>query len=80
MCWGIGFPSHKQVKNHMENINDLSQSTRERIETLKVKSPLAEEELYFLRARIDYLTDEEKEKLFPVEEPKEDKKAVKRKK
>jgi hypothetical protein len=63
----------------MENINDLSTATRERIEMLRVKSPLAEEELAFLRARISYLTDEEKEKLFPVEETKEVKKRGKKK-
>lgn len=62
----------------MEDITLLSQATRERIEMLKVKSPLAEEELAFLMARRDYLTDEEKEKLFLVEKPV--KKVVRKKK
>lgn len=52
----------------MENIQELPQSVRERIETLKEKSPLADEELAFLMARRDYLTEEEKEKLLPKQE------------
>lgn len=52
----------------MENIQDLPKPVRERIEMLKEKTPLGEEELAFLKARSDYLTDEEKEKLFPKEE------------
>lgn len=64
----------------MENILDLPKPTQERLEELKAKDLLVEEELAFLRARIDYLTDEEKEKLFPVEKPKEVKKVVRKKK
>ncbi len=64
----------------MENILDLPKPVQERIEELKAKSPLAEEELAFLMARRDYLTDEEKEKLFPKEELKEVKKVVRKKK
>lgn len=64
----------------MLDIQDLPKPARERIEELKAKSPLAEEELAFLMARRDYLTDEEKEKLFPVEEPKEVKKVIRKKK
>lgn len=55
----------------MENIQDLPQPVRERIEMLKEKATqvlLSEEELAFLMARRDYLTEEEKEKLFPKEE------------
>lgn len=80
MCWAIGSPSHKQVKNLMENIQDLPKPVRERIEELKEKSILAEEERAFLMARRDYLTEEEKERLFPVEEPKEAKKVVRKRK
>lgn len=64
----------------MENIQDLPKPVRERIEELKEKSILAEEELAFLRARISYLTDEEKERLFPVEKSKEVKKVVRKRK
>ncbi len=53
----------------MENINELPQPVRERIEMLKEKNLLNEEETAFLQARSAYLTDEEKEKLFPKEEP-----------
>lgn len=54
----------------MENINELPKPVRERIEELKEKTPLNEEELAFLKSRQDYLTDEEKERLFqePTEE------------
>lgn len=52
----------------MENILDLPKPAQERIEELKAKSPLAEEELAFLMARRDYLTEEEKEKIFGKEE------------
>lgn len=55
----------------MENIQDLPQPVRECIEMLKEKATqvlLSEEELAFLMARRDYLTEEEKEKLFPKEE------------
>lgn len=50
----------------MQNIEELPKPVRERIEELKEKDLLNEEELAFLMARRDYLTDEEKEKLFPV--------------
>lgn len=53
----------------MENINELPQPVRERIEMLKEKNLLNEEETAFLQARSAYLTEEEKEKLFPKEEP-----------
>lgn len=53
----------------MENILDLPKPVQERIEELRVKDRLEEEELAFLMARRDYLTEEEKEKLFPKEEP-----------
>lgn len=61
----------------MENIQDLPQPVRERIEMLKEKATqvlLSEEELAFLMARRDYLTEEEKEKLFPVAVKKKGKK------
>lgn len=50
----------------MENIQELATSVRERIEMLKEKSNLEGEELAFLHARSAYLTEEEKERLFPV--------------
>ena len=62
----------------MENILDLPKSVQEKIEELKTKNPLAGEDLAFLMARRDYLTEEEKEKLFPKEEPKEVKKVVRK--
>jgi len=49
----------------MENLYDLPRSVQEKIEVLKEKNPLQEEELAFLKARGDYLTEEEKERLFP---------------
>lgn len=55
----------------MENILDLPKPVQERIEELKAKDTLEGEELAFLMARRDYLTDEEKEKLLPKEEVKE---------
>lgn len=62
----------------MENILDLPKPVQERIELLKEKAPLEGEELAFMMARRDYLTDEEKEKLFPKEEVKEVKKVVRK--
>lgn len=52
----------------MEDINELPKPVQEKIEELKTKNPLAGEDLAFLMARRDYLTEEEKEKLFPKEE------------
>lgn len=52
----------------MENINELPKPVRERIEELKEKDLLNEEEVAFLMARRDYLTEEEKEKLLPKQE------------
>lgn len=52
----------------MEDINELPKLVQEKIEELKTKNPLAGEDLAFLMARRDYLTEEEKEKLFPKEE------------
>lgn len=60
----------------MENIKDLPKPVQERIEMLKQKDLLNEEELAFLMARRDYLTEEEKEKLFPVVAKKKAKKAL----
>mgnify|MGYP003404576022 FL=1 len=62
----------------MQNIQDLPKPARERIEELKAKSPLAEEELSFLMARRDYLTEEEKERIFKKEEVTEEVKEVKK--
>lgn len=52
----------------MEDINELPKPVQEKIEELKTKNPLAGEDLAFLMARRDYLTEEEKEKLFPKKE------------
>jgi len=57
----------------MENINELPRPVRERIEELKQKESLQPEEVSFLKARQDYLTDEEKQKLLPKEEVKVEK-------
>lgn len=48
----------------MLDVSELPKAVQERLEELKQKDLLAEEELAFLRARSDYLTDEEKEKFF----------------
>jgi len=50
----------------MDNINDLPKSVRERIEELKEKDILLPEELQFLKSRISYLTEKEKERISPV--------------
>ena len=62
----------------MEDINMIPKSVRERIEELKEKTPLMEEELSFLMARRDYLTEEEKERIFKKEEVTEEVKEVKK--
>jgi len=57
----------------MDNINDLPKSVRERIEELKEKDIFLPEELQFLKSRISYLTEKEKERISPKEVKKEKK-------
>ncbi len=53
----------------MQNIESLTKTDQEMIARIleKEKSSLVEEELFILKAREFYLTDEEKEKFFGVE-------------
>lgn len=55
----------------MENINELPQSVQERINNLKSKDILEGIDIAFLMARSEYLTNEEKKRLFPAQEKEE---------